>query len=41
MVIDKLAGHRLYEIVVVDLATGLRRGELLALRLENERLCGH
>jgi integrase len=34
-VIDKLAGHRLYEIVVVDLATGLRRGELLALMLSD------
>jgi len=34
-VIDRLAGHRLYEIVVVDLATGMRRGELLALRLSD------
>jgi integrase len=29
----KLDGHSLYPIVVFDLATGLRRGELLALRL--------
>jgi|KBSSwiStaDraftv2_1062776.scaffolds.fasta_scaffold13305_7 integrase len=29
----KLDGHPLYPIAVVDLATGLRRGELLALRL--------
>jgi len=35
LVIDKLAGHRLCEIVVVDLASGLRRGELLALRLSD------
>jgi integrase len=35
-VIEKLAGHPpLYEIAVVDLATGLRRGELLALRLSD------
>jgi integrase len=34
-VIDKLQGHRLYEIVVVDLATGMRRGELLALRISD------
>jgi integrase len=35
VVIDRLVGHRLHEIVVVDLATGLRRGELLALRLSD------
>jgi integrase len=35
LVIDKLAGHPLYEIAVVDLATGMRRGELLALRLSD------
>jgi integrase len=35
LVVDKLAGHPLYEIAVVDLATGLRRGELLALRLSD------
>jgi integrase len=36
-VIEKLAvtGHSLHDIVVVDLATGLRRGELLALRLSD------
>src|SRR5215813_3632235 len=34
-VMDKLPGHRLYEIVLVDLTTGLRRGELLALRLSD------
>src|SRR5262249_60082515 len=33
LVLDKLQGDRLYEIVLVDLTTGLRRGELLALRL--------
>jgi integrase len=32
---DKLAGHHLHDIVVVDLNTGLRRGELLALRLSD------
>jgi integrase len=32
---DRLAGHPLYEIAVLDLATGLRRGELLALRLSD------
>jgi len=30
-VLGKLEGHLLYPIVAVDLATGLRRGELLAL----------
>jgi integrase len=30
-VLTKLDGHALYPIVAVDLATGLRRGELLAL----------
>jgi integrase len=38
MVIDGLVGHPLYEIAVVDLATGLRRGELLALRLSDADL---
>jgi integrase len=32
---DKLVGHSLYEIVVLDLATGMRRGELLALRFSD------
>jgi integrase len=31
--LTKLDGHHLYTIAVLDLATGLRRGELLALRL--------
>jgi integrase len=35
VVIDKLTGHHLHDIVVVDLNTGLRRGELLALRLSD------
>src|SRR5262249_46168030 len=35
LVIEKLAGHPLYEIAVLDLATGMRRGELLALRLSD------
>ncbi len=35
MVIDKLVGHPLYEIAVVELATGMRRGELLAVRLSD------
>ena len=35
VVIDKLVGHPLYEIVVIALATGMRRGELLALRLSD------
>jgi integrase len=35
IVIEKLTGHHLYDVVVVDLATGLRRGELLALRLSD------
>src|SRR5215813_8048560 len=39
-VMDKLPGHRLYEIVLVDLTTGLRRGELLALRLSDIDLEG-
>jgi integrase len=34
-VIDKLVDHPLHDIVVVDLATGLRRGELLALTLSD------
>jgi integrase len=40
LVIDKLVGHPLYEIAVVDLATGMRRGELLALRLSDIDLDG-
>jgi integrase len=39
-VINKLLGHQLHDIVVVDLATGLRRGELLALRLADIDLDG-
>jgi integrase len=35
VVLNKLQGHPLYEIAVVDLATGMRRGELLALRLSD------
>ena len=40
LVIGKLAesDHPLHDIVVVDLATGLRRGELLALRLSDADL---
>ena len=34
-VIERLVGHPLYEIAVVDLATGVRRGELLAMRLSD------
>jgi hypothetical protein len=34
-VLDRLQGHPLYEIIVLDLATGMRRGELLALRLSD------
>jgi integrase len=34
-VIDKLAGSPLYEIPVLDINTGMRRGELLALRLSD------
>jgi integrase len=34
-VLDKLAGHQLFAIAAVDLATGLRRGELSALRWSN------
>jgi len=40
MVIERLAGHPLYEIAVVDLSTGMRRGELLALRLSDVDLDG-
>jgi integrase len=40
LVLDKLQGHKLYEIVLVDLTTGLRRGELLALRLSDIDLEG-
>jgi integrase len=35
IVTDKLVGHPLYEIVVLDLATGMRRGEILAVRLSD------
>jgi integrase len=35
LVTDKLVGHPLYEIAVVALATGMRRGELLALQLSD------
>jgi integrase len=35
LVLDKLQNHPLYEIVAVDLSTGLRRSELLALRLSD------
>jgi integrase len=38
VVLDKLVGHPLYEIAVVDLNTGMRRGELLALRLSDVNL---
>jgi integrase len=34
-VLRKLEGHSMYSIVAVDLATGLRRGELLALAWNN------
>jgi integrase len=34
-VLAKLDGHALYPIVVLALATGMRRGELLALRWED------
>jgi integrase len=40
IVLDKLVGHPLYEIAVVDLNTGMRRGELLALRLSDVDLDG-
>jgi integrase len=40
IVLDKLVGHPLYEIAVVDLNTGMRRGELLALRLSDIDLDG-
>lgn len=33
-VLHKLEGHSMYSIVALDLATGLRRGELLALSFE-------
>jgi integrase len=35
LVVRKLQGHPLYEIAMVDLDTGMRRGELLALRLSD------
>ena len=34
-VLAKLEGHTLYPIVALALATGMRRGELLALRWED------
>jgi integrase len=39
-VLSKLIGHTLYPIVVLALATGMRRGELLALRWEDVDLNG-
>jgi integrase len=39
-VIETLTGHPLYEIAVLDLATGMRRGEVLALRLSDIDLDG-
>jgi integrase len=35
IVLERLEGHRLFPIVSLALATGLRRGELLALRLSD------
>jgi integrase len=35
LVVRKLQGHPLYEIAMIDLDTGMRRGELLALRLSD------
>jgi integrase len=40
IVLRKLQGHELYAIVAVDLTTGLRRGELLALPWSNVDLDG-
>jgi integrase len=40
MLIEKLKGHPLYPIVVLGLATGMRRGELLALRWKDVDLDG-
>src|SRR5262249_54951611 len=39
-VVRKLEGHPLHTIAVVDLATGLRRGEILAVRLSDLDLDG-
>ena len=39
-VLAKLDGHALHPIVALDLATGMRRGELLALRWEDVDLDG-
>jgi integrase len=39
-VLDKLEGHGLYPIVALALATGMRRGELLALRWDDLDLDG-
>lgn len=38
--LEKLKGHQLYPIVVLGLATGMRRGELLALRWKDVDLDG-
>jgi integrase len=40
IVLAKLEGHALYPIVALALATGMRRGELLALRWEDVNLGG-
>ena len=40
MVLRKLEGHALHLIAIIDLATGLRRGELLALPWNNVDLEG-
>ena len=37
VVLAKLEGHALHPIVALALATGMRRGELLALRWEDAR----
>ena len=39
-VLDQLGGHALYPIVALALATGMRRGELLALRWDDLDLDG-
>ena len=40
VVLAKLEGHALHPIVALALATGMRRGELLALRWEDVDLDG-